>query len=635
MSGKARARRTFLALLLLAGCAAAPTRPTGGAGENSDAAALLAKAEAYQRNNFLGKALETYVGIVELWPKSPQAPAAAYRAGSIHQQQNAFDKAIFYYELLASRFPDSPQALEAHFQVGVCRRALGQHEQATVALSYYINVAGAKRADEARLLLADSCAQLKKWDEALIAYAAGVPRAERAEQVEAMKAVRRILEDEINTPKLLTLLPRLAPGPVLDFGRYHAAQELVRQGRRPEAVRLLHEIDYAKKPYKFYEKAAALLEAAEAPGAPSAPLAPETAKTPDMALAPTPSAAKRAVGVILPLTGADASFGQEVLQGIMQAVDVFGAGGGTAFRAVLRDDQGDPDTAAKFVNELADDPEVMAIIGPLMGKCAEKATIEAEKRGIPLIALTPRENALGPGQWTFRNFLTASAQVRALIQYATQHQGSFRFAVLYPDNPAGRLFRDLFRDNLDQSRYRLVASVSYSPAETDFKRAIAQLQAHGSFDALFIPDGAREIALLAPQLVYYGVKDTLLLGTSSWNSDELSRQAGNYLSRAVFVDAFFARSRNNSEAAGFVSRYEDAFHRPPSLLAAVGYDTARLAVYALGRRADIDRDGVRRELLRVHDFPGATGELTVGENRDVQRRLFLLRVGAQQIEELF
>jgi branched-chain amino acid transport system substrate-binding protein len=70
-------------------------------------------------------------------------------------------------------------------------------------------------------------------------------------------------------------------------------------------------------------------------------------------------------------------------------------------------------------------------------------------------------------------------------------------------------------------------------------------------------------------------------------------------------------------------------------LAAVGYDTARLAVYALGRRADIDRDGVRRELLRVHDFPGATGELTVGENRDVQRRLFLLRVGAQQIEELF
>jgi len=335
----------------------------------------------------------------------------------------------------------------------------------------------------------------------------------------------------------------------------------------------------------------------------------------------------------LPLTGPEAAFGQEVLQGVMQGVNLFGEDA-SAFRVVLRDTVGDPDTAAKFVHEFADDPEVVAIIGPLLGKCAEKAVVEAEQRGIPLITLTARENALGPGQWTFRNFPTASQQVKALVQYATMHQGAFRFAVLYPDDPQGRQFRDLFAQNLDPNRYRLVASVSYPAGATDFKREIAQLGAHGSFDALFIPDSARQVALLAPQLVYYGIKSVLLLGTNAWDNDDLAKTAGAYLTRSVFVEAFFAHSRN-PETQNFARRHEETFGHPAPLLAAVGYDTTRLLASVFRRRIEMNRDSVRRELMMVHDFPGITGELSMGENRDVQRRFLLLRVGSSQIEELF
>jgi len=139
--------------------------------------------------------------------------------------------------------------------------------------------------------------------------------------------------------------------------------------------------------------------------------------------------------------------------------------------------------------------------------------------------------------------------------------------------------------------------------------------------------------LLAPQLVYYGVKNVMLLGINSWNDEDLARKAGSYLTRSVFVTGFFPRSRQNLEVARFVSTFEDTFQHEPSFLAAVGYDTARMIGDVM--RHDVrDRVGMRRQLFRVRDFAGVTGDLTIDETRDTRRRLYLLRVGESGIEEL-
>jgi hypothetical protein len=52
--------------------------------------------------------------------------------------------------------------------------------------------------------------------------------------------------------------------------------------------------------------------------------------------------------------------------------------------------------------------------------------------------LTTRERILPYGEWTFRNCVTGSDQVKALIRYAGRHQGIFRYAILYPDTKKGR-----------------------------------------------------------------------------------------------------------------------------------------------------------------------------------------------------
>ncbi len=634
-----RGRSTLLAVGILAllvigtfpALVRAVTPPGTTPAPEGSAEALFEKAEAYYRNNFMTKALEQYKLVVERFPHSPQAPPAMYQIGQIYLRTNSFEEALFYFRLLTSEHADHPMAVEAYFEMGVCQQKLKQHDRAVQAFGYYVNVQGAKRPDEAKILLGDSYVALQQYPKALIAYGSCRPDLDNDQQVELLKKVRDLLSDKISLDELLTLIPRLNEGPVADFSRYRAAEQLMYGGRRTEAVRLLREIKYTNRKYKFYAKAEELLQRALGAG-PTPPAAGAVESfTGNEPISEGPACA---IGLLLPLSGDAGVFGREVLHGVMLGAGLFGDQNPSACRMIVRDTRGDPATAAQAVNELADNPEVLAIIGPLLGKTATAAVEAAEKRAIPLIALSPRETLAEEGRWAFRNFLTASDQARTLVRYAVEQQNATRFAILYPEDEQGRHFVDVFRRAVAGTRGRVVAAVGYAPDETDFRYPIGQLRSGGKFDALFIPDNYRRVALLAPQLVYYEVKNVMLLGINRWNNDELARTANAYLSRAVFVDGFFARAAN-TEVDPFVSMFRNEYGQEPSFLSAVGFDTVRLLQRILSRPGARGREKIRTELMSLDAFAGVTGELSMGEDRNVRRRLYLLRVGPNGIEELY
>ncbi|MHA1568143.1 MAG: ABC transporter substrate-binding protein, partial [Alphaproteobacteria bacterium] len=114
----------------------------------------------------------------------------------------------------------------------------------------------------------------------------------------------------------------------------------------------------------------------------------------------------------------------------------------------------------------------------------------------------------------------------------------------------------------------------------------------------------------------------------------LARTTHGYLTRAVLVDGFFLRS-SNPAVRPFASRFKEDYGHDPSFLAAVGFDTARLLGKIIALPAVTNREKLRFELLNLHDYAGVTGELSVGEDRNVHRRLYLLRIGETQIEEMY
>jgi ABC-type branched-subunit amino acid transport system substrate-binding protein len=289
--------------------------------------------------------------------------------------------------------------------------------------------------------------------------------------------------------------------------------------------------------------------------------------------------------------------------------------------------------------------------------------------------------------------LTAEAQAKALVEFAMARRGHRRFAVMFPNMSYGQELAQAFWDEAEDRGGQITAAESYEPDRTTFaplvrsmvgkanlddradyreqlqeilktekdpyrrRRAIEKLRERlppvTDFDAVFIPDFARNVALIAPALAVEDVVSATcdqaevervrkatgradlmpvqLLGANGWDDPDLVDKAGRYVQCAVFVDGFFAGSER-PETRKFVDVFQARYGRVPSILEASAYDAASL-VRATSERGAASRDEVRR-VLGAMELRGATGDLRFDERREVAKPLFFLTVDGEGIREL-
>lgn len=397
---------------------------------------------------------------------------------------------------------------------------------------------------------------------------------------------------------------------------------------------------------------------------------------------------KGVIGCLLPLTGDFASYGQELLNGIQLGMDLYT--GGTEERAlelVIRDTAGNSEKAVSGVEDLVNNEKVIAIIGPLTSKSAAAAAKKAQEMGVPIITLTQKSGITEEGDMVFRNFLTPEKEVESLLDEAIEKMGLVRFGVLYPENSYGRFFMNLFWDRVEDMGGRITAIESYDPADTDYavqikkmtglhytrpesviqmlekikeikskeevdeeilsldeeiegendsEEKVAEEEEPGpiiDFDAVFIPDNYRRIALIAPQFPFYNVFNIPFLGTSLWRSPELIETTGDYVQNAIFPTGFFSDG-SSQETQDFVNDYKTVFSTDPGILAASGYDTVRF-IKGLTEKNDMKtRDDFREGISKYYLPDGVTGKISFGENGEVEKEPVLLTVFGKKIQQV-
>jgi len=411
---------------------------------------------------------------------------------------------------------------------------------------------------------------------------------------------------------------------------------------------------------------------------------------------PATAGASGTLGIVLPLSGPFARYGEAALRGVMLAAEIFapagvgGADGGSraggseaqGVRLRARDSAGRPARAAAAVSELAADPEVRAVVGPLLGDESEAAAAAAQREGIPLLALTGREQVATAYPYAFRLGLTPRSEAEALAEYAVEELGVERVAILHPRDAFGEGLKNLFWDALEARGAQVVGVGRYSPEATDFAEPVrrligyllldagqrkalrkreellerakrvsaetaAELRAEAEeitgpdgeplppvvdFDALFVADTHERAVLLAPQLAFHDVDEVMLLGPSGWNHPDLVRIAGRHVEGAVFPEPFFPESRFAFVQA-FRERYRATFGAEPDAMAARAFDAARLVLVQLARGLS-SREEVRQGLLTVRAHPGISGVTRIGPDGNARKRPFLLGVRGGHVVSL-
>jgi ABC-type branched-subunit amino acid transport system substrate-binding protein len=392
---------------------------------------------------------------------------------------------------------------------------------------------------------------------------------------------------------------------------------------------------------------------------------------------PDPARASGTLGVVLPLTGPFAAYGEESLLGVLLAADVFdsaASGGGSGLRILVRDSGGSAEGAARAVRSLADEPELLAIVGPLLGPEAESAAQAAEDERVPLIALTRREEVARRRPYVFRLGSSLRLEAELLAEYAVRKLGNQRFAILYPRDSYGLALRAVFWDAVEAEGGTVVGVAAYEPEATDFAQPIrhiigyefmslgersalaerkrllkraqrmpperaaelreeaaaitgpgnAPLPPFVDFDALFIPDSHENAALIAPHLAFHEVRGVRLLGLSGWNHPDLVTIGGKHVNGAVFTADFYPQS-SYPHVSEFVRRYLETYGSEPSYLAAQGFDAASLVAVQLSRGCET-REQVAQGLLATRAYPGVSGVTSIRRDGNAAKRPYLLGV---------
>lgn len=361
-----------------------------------------------------------------------------------------------------------------------------------------------------------------------------------------------------------------------------------------------------------------------------------------------PTQLQRAIGVLLPLSGRYAAFGKRVQRGMELALEAFRPH--IPVRLIFRDTAGDEAIAAQQVAELAISDRVMAIAGPLVGNAAQGAVIRANQERTPLLTMSQKEGLAASSLYTFRNSLTPQLQVRALLDYTMEEQGLYQFGILSPQTRQGKQLAELFREEVLRRGGEVVAEESYLTDQTDFRYQVRSLQGldpnapdeeqqtdpnHPDFvaqeevlppfEALFIPDYADRISLIAPQLAFYGLEEVQLLGTNGWNDAELPKLARQFVEGAVFTDGFFRHS-TYPFIQEFVDLYFNRYQEEPTILEAQGYDTAGILLNLLNDPQVQSREDMRRALAQIQNYPGVTGATRFDFIGEADKVLFILQV---------
>jgi len=456
---------------------------------------------------------------------------------------------------------------------------------------------------------------------------------------EALLALARIYSANKDYPKATEACRRIA----LEFpdsrfkheALYELGNVMYRTGRMEEARSVLEPVSTSSSaPVALRAKAGLLLKEIK------------TASYGDASPAPDAPA----IGVLLPLKGAYAQFGEDALSGILLAADVFGGGTGAKVEIMVRD-VSEPAFVESAVSELSGERRVAAMVGPLLSSTAVEAARHAQKKRVPLITLTQKDGITGAGDYIFRSFLTPSAQAASVAEYATR-AGKRKFAILYPQNSYGIELTKFFEKEVAKRGGTVVRAAAYQPGATNFgeeikrlfgmemeerregRRLIKQYTATVKIDALFIPDYYETVGLIAPYMDYYNIKDVLLLGANGWNSEKLISLGGKNVEGAVFVDGFFPASTRPGTRE-FVRKFSDAYGRTPGVLEAQAYDAAMMLIYAMkGIGPGVDRDALKNRLTKIRGFSGAGGEITFDGNGEAVKKLFLLTVRGGRIIEV-
>lgn len=327
------------------------------------------------------------------------------------------------------------------------------------------------------------------------------------------------------------------------------------------------------------------------------------------------------VGLLLPLTGEAAVYGEAIRQGF----DLGQSRSTVSNRLTLsvEDDGSSASVGVTAFRKLAAEG-VDIVVGGAQSSVASAIAPLANRDQIILLSPTASKPELTADlDYVFRVMPSDDYVGTFLADYAFNQRGYRALGVYYANVDYGVGIARTFRERFESLGGAIEVFRGYSEQETDFRPGLLRLSEAG-IDAVFVPGYYKETALLLRQASELGL-DLQFFGTDPLYEPELLRLAGKAAEGVFFSYPYYDPESTEAVTAEFVRAYQERHGEAPNAFAALGYDCF-LVIEAALLAADLDIDRFREEFAKVEGLKGAAGPITFDSDGDVLKPFQVIQI---------
>lgn len=340
------------------------------------------------------------------------------------------------------------------------------------------------------------------------------------------------------------------------------------------------------------------------------------------------------VGLIAPLTGEVAVYGNAVKEAVQLYIDDFNAADHPFdINLIIYDDKGDPTEAMNAYNKLVYQDDIAVLLGPVTSSPTFGVAEASVDDGIP--ALTP--TATHPDVTTYGdNFFRACFedpfQGGSMAKFASSELKATTAAIIYNNADTYSIgLRDAFMKTAEEVGLTVTTTEAYGASDIDFRAQLTNIIKTNP-DVLFIPYYYNVTYMICSQARELGYTGTFLGvdgtdGVLSIEGADVSVFDGMYFANHYSADS------DSPITQAFIKEYKERYGTTPNALAALGYDGAMIVCDALER---VNNDGVKIdgessyeaiiEALRDTEVDGVTGHITFDENNNPIKTLSVIQI---------
>jgi branched-chain amino acid transport system substrate-binding protein len=348
------------------------------------------------------------------------------------------------------------------------------------------------------------------------------------------------------------------------------------------------------------------------------------------ALFAVPASAQETVkiGLILPMTGGQASTGKQIDNAIKLYMQKNGdTVAGKKIEVILKDDAALPDNTKRLAQELIVNDKVNIIAGFGVTPAAFAAAPLATQAKVPEIVMAAGTSVITEkSPYIVRTSFTLPQSSTVIADWAVKN-GIEKVAVLVSDYAPGADALAFFKEHFEGGGGKIVEEIKVPLANPDFAPFLQRMK-DSKPDAMFVFVPAGQGGNFMKQYVERGLDKSgiKVIGPGDVMDDDLLNNMGDAALGAVTAHIYSAAhpSQTNKD---FVAAYKKEFGTRPGFMAVGGYDGIHMIYEALkktGGKADGDS---LVAAMKGMSWESPRGPISIDpETRDIVQNVYIRKV---------